>query len=245
MMSPVEIIRAAMASELVNEDGEAWEIKLLPGLTAAEIQAFETSLGFELPPATRELLEFTNGFEDGPLVLVDFSAADEYVGIDGSEFGWKTLGMAADGCGNLWGYALSRDSTDLGPIYYFCHDAPVFLYQSPDLAHFLTELFAWCRPPFKSLVDDVHADRLKEVWLENPDLIAVEDARLMPDAVVADFARTLPDGWQVIDLRTPEIGAGFSWGRCEEFRRHPDAMIFGLKFKPPGWFARLLRRIRG
>lgn len=100
-----------------------------------------------------------------------------------------------------------------------------------------------CSPPFKSLVEDVHEDRLKEVWLDNPDLITVGDARAVGDKVVAEFARTLPDGWNLIDLREPEIGAGFSWGRCEEFRRHPDAMIFALKFKEPGRLSRWLRRL--
>jgi hypothetical protein len=243
-MKLVEIIHSALAQELINEDGESLEISLLAGLTPEQISAFETKIGFTLSPDIRELLEFTNGIEGGSLEAVDFTSSNDYVSIEEkSEFGWMTLGIAADGYGNHWGYVLSKNSRDLGPIYYFCHDAPVFLYQSPNLAHFLTEMFKMCRPPFKSLIDDVHEDRLKEVWLDNPDLVAVEDARAMDDEVISDFALTLPDGWKLIDLREPEIGAGFSWGRCKEFRRHPDEMIFALHFKEPGRFSRWLRRL--
>jgi len=243
-MKPADIIRESITQELINEDNERWELSLLPGLTPDQIGIFEEKIGFTLPPDTRELLEFTNGIEGGPLEGLDFTSSNDYVGIDEeSDFGWKTIGIAADGYGNHWGYVLSKDSRDLGPIYYFCHDAPVFLYQSPDLAHFLTEMFKMCRPPFKSLLEDVHEDRLKEVWLNNPDLITAENARSLGDETIAGFARTLPDGWKLIDLREPEIGAGFSWGRCKEFKRHRDSMIFGLDFKEPGLFSRWLRRI--
>ncbi len=243
-MRLADIIRTALAQNLSNEDGEPLEISLLPGLTPEQVSDFETKIGFPLSSDIRELLEFTNGIENGPLVAVDFTSSCDYVGIgERSEFGWMTIGFAADGCGNHWGYVLSKDSRELGPIYYFCHDPPVFLYQSPNLAHFLNEMFKMCMPPFKSLVDDVHGDRLKEVWLDNPGLVAVEDARAMGDHILSDFARTLPEGWKLIDLREPEIGAGFSWGRCKEFRRHPDAMIFAMEFKEPGRFSRWLRRL--
>ena len=245
-MKPADLIRAALNEELVTEDGEPWDMSLLPGLSLEQIRDFEAEVGFSLPPETRELLEFTNGIENGPLEGLEFTS-NEYVSVDEeNEFGWMTIGIAADGFGNNWGYVLSKDSTDLGPIYFFCHDAPVYLYQSPDLSHFLTEFFKMCRPPFKSLIHDVHEDRIKEVWLDNPDLIAVEEARKMKDSTVSEFAQTLPNDWKLIDLRNPGIGGGFSWGRCRKFRRHPDAMVFGLDFKEPGrfwrWFRRLTKR---
>lgn len=135
-MKPAEIIRTALSQELINEDGERYEITLLPGLNSEQISAFEKKIGFTLAPDIRELLEYTNGFEDGPLVAVDFTSSSDYVSVgEQSEFGWMTVGFAADGYGNRWGYVLNKDSRDLGPIYYFCHDAPIFLYQSRSFSH--------------------------------------------------------------------------------------------------------------
>jgi hypothetical protein len=243
-MKPIDIIRSSLTEKWIDEDGESWEITLLPGLTLEQIHAFETELGFTLPPDIRELLEYTNGLEGGPIAAVDFTSSSEYVGVcDDSDFAWKSLGIAADGYGNHWGYALDKNAKELGPIYYFCHDPPVFLYQSPDLTHFLQEMVKMCKHPHLSLIDDVHEDRLKEGWFDNPDLISVEDARASEDSLLSNFAHTLPDHWKLIDLRDPEIGAGCSWGRCEEFRRHPDAMVFGLLFKQPSRFSRWLRRL--
>ena len=78
------------------------------------------------------------------------------------------LPIAADGYGNFWVVDLTPDSTEFGPIFYACHDAPIILYQSDSLADFLTELFKMCSPPHESLIDDVHEDRLYHVWRTNP-----------------------------------------------------------------------------
>ena len=91
-----------------------------------------------------------------------------------------------------------------------------------------------CKSPFKSLVDDVHEDRIKDIWEKNPDLIPVSEARKSNDPIITEFVEELDDEWKIIDLRNPEIGSGFSWGRCEEFTRHADEMIFALKPKTPG-----------
>ncbi len=242
-MAPLKIIQENLKQGLADEDGEPWEITLEPGLSDEEIAGFEQRLGFRLPEPIRELLRFTNGITGGPLESLDFSSSAAYVQIDEeNRFGNKTIGFAADGFGNHWGYVLNEGSKNLGPIYYFSHDAPVFLYQSPDLSHFLTEMFKMGKAPFKSLLDDVHEDRIKEVWKQNPDLIPVGKARQSSDSVIAEFAQTLPDSWKIIDLRNPVIGAGFSWGRCREFRRHEHLMIFGLNFKEPWSFSKWLSR---
>ena len=245
-MSPADVIRTYLSQTLVDEDGEPWELELLPGLTEEELAAFEARVGFALPEVTRELLRFTRGIVGGPLEMIDFTSSADYVAVDeDSGFGHKTLGFAADGFGNHWGYVLGPDATDLAPIYYFCHDPPVFLYQSPDLAHFLKEMFKMCAEPFESLVDDVHEDRLKNVWLENPDLAPAKQARQSSDPIMAWYAATVPDHWKLIDLRSPEIGQGFSWGRCRDFKRHDREMIFALDFKEP-WTARTwLGRLTG
>ena len=245
-MTLPEIIRANVSRGVIDENGSALEMTLEPGLTDSEIATFEERIGFTLPETTRDLLRFTNGLTGGPLVALDFSSSSDYVGVDEeNKFSPRTIGFAADGCGNHWGYALGPDATDLGPIFYFCHDAPVFLYQSPDLRHFLVEMFKLGEPSARSLIREVREDNIKNVWTTNPDLVPVVEARNSPDPVIADFARSLPDDWKLIDLRKPEIGDGFSWGRCREFKRHDRFAIFGLDFRRPwtlgSWLKELFR----
>ncbi len=242
-MTPVEIIKEHLARGAADDDGN--RLEPLPGLTEEQLAAFETRIGFTLPPYLRELLLFCNGFGNGPGIVagVDFSSSDEAFALDEeSGFGWKTIGFAADGRGNHWGYVLGKGSRELGPVYYFSHDPPVFLYQASGLAGFLVEMFKLCDPPHESAISAVHGDELKNVWVENPGYITVENARASSDPVLADFARSLPDHWKVMDLRNPHPGDGFSWGRCRDFRRHDEYPVFGMDFKQPGWLTRFLRK---
>lgn len=111
-----------------------------------------------------------------------------------------------------------------------CHDAPVVLYQSPDLASFLAEVFRMSTPPHESLVDDVHQDRLFEVWRSNPGVLMQSVAAASSDPALRAFAEALPEGFQIVDLRTASPGMGFSWGRYgprTELRRHGYDRIFG------------------
>jgi len=76
------------------------------------------------------------------------------------------------------------DSKEFGPIWYASHDAPVILYQSADLGEFLFELFKMCQPPYKSLVDDVHEDRIRDVWNTNPGVLEHKTCTESPDKVL-------------------------------------------------------------
>ncbi len=231
-MTPVEVIEHYRNLELTDEKGQPWELELEPGISAEQLAEFESALGFTLAEPTRELLRYTNGLSGVPIQGLGFSDLDI---VRDTGFCDAFLFLAQDDCGNHWGYALDRTSRDLGPIYFFCHDAPVILYQSPHLSHFLEELFKMGRPPHESLIEEVLEEKVMEVWTGNPGLIPVEEARQSSDKAIAEFAKTLPDDWKVKDLRQPEVGDGFSVGRCREdrYQRHPDYMIFGLDFKEP------------
>jgi hypothetical protein len=105
----------------------------------------------------------------------------------------------------------------------------VILYQSPDIASFLAEVFRLCTPPHRSLVDDVHEDRLFDVWRKNPGVVDQPTASASLDATLSGFARGLREDFQVIDLRRVQPGMGFSWGRYgpkTEIRRHGYERIF-------------------
>ncbi len=239
--TPLDIVRDARSRKLVSADGESVDFVLSPGLSAFEIAKLEAELPCTIPPSIRELLEFCRGFS-GPVELVDFTGASFDVEL--SDMFPHGLPIAADGFGNFWVADLAPDSRDVAPIYFHCHDAPVLLYQSASLSDFLAELFKLAEPPFASLVDDVHEDRLFQVWRDNPGVATFEECVASSDDVLKAFAERLDETYLVIDMRESEIGFGFSWGRYGPqtvVRRHGTEPVFAYQIKR-GWVSRLLGR---
>lgn len=105
----------------------------------------------------------------------------------------------------------AQEGAAVAPVFFTCHDAPVILYQS-DSAAFLTEVLRMGQPPHESLIDDVHEDRLFEVWRKNPGTLTVAQAASADDSLRA-FAATLDDRFTIVDLRGARPGMGFSWDR--------------------------------
>lgn len=172
-MTPVELVREASNRPLVTEDGDPVSLELRPPPSQAEIAALEARLPCPLPSEVRELLAFCRGFRGGAADFVDFTGQE-------CMFEYEPafphgLPIAADGFGNFWVVDLLPTSRAWGPIYFACHDAPVILYQSPSLEHFLAELFKCSIPPHKGLVDDVHEDRLFDVWRKNPGVMSRDE----------------------------------------------------------------------
>ena len=240
-MTPLEIIRQAQADTLIDEDGHVVTLELLPSLSQAELQDFADQLPCPIPPEIMELLSACGGFY-GTVEQVDFTGRDlifefEPAFPDG-------LPIAADGYGNFWVVDLNPHSTRWGPIYFVCHDAPVVLYQADSLEQFLSELFRMFEPPHQSLVDDVHEDRLANVWQTNPGVLSYEHCLRSEDPILSAFARELDESFQIIDLRRARPGDGFSWGRygprtkIKRFRTHA---VFAYQ-KPEDIISRLLGR---
>ena len=243
-MTAIEHIKAAQQAKLVDEDGEPVNIELLPPLTLEEIDSLQKRVGQPLPEELRTLLTFCSGMEGGSLDGIDFtgsrmSFAHEAIFPSG-------LPIAADGFGNFWVLDITPQTTRVAPVFFACHDAPVILFQSPDLAAFLAEMFRMSVPPHQSLVDDVHEDRLFDVWRKNPGVIDQPTASASPDPALRSFAAGLPGHFQIVDLRHVDPGMGFSWGRYgprNEVRRHGYERIFGYaKLSGGGFFAKLFGR---
>ncbi|HEY0867004.1 MAG TPA: SMI1/KNR4 family protein [Fimbriimonas sp.] len=231
-MTPVETIRTALSKHLVDDDGRQVTLKLLPGMTEEEIDGFERSLPTRLPDSVRDLLRMCRGIY-GVLEGIDFTG--ESMDFEQADVFPHGLPIAHDGYGNFWVVDLTPESSDWGPIYFACHDAPVILYQSDDLSAFLTEVFRMLEPPHQSLVDDVHEDRLCNVWGTNPGTVAAAEAEESGDSRLAAFAEALGEGWFVTDLRNATPGQGFSWGRFgpqTEIRRDGIRPIFAYKKSP-------------
>jgi hypothetical protein len=209
-MTPLEIIRRAQADTLVDEDGKVVTLELLPALSQTELSDFALQVPCRIPPEIVELLSACRGFY-GTVEQVDFTGRDLMFEFEAVfPFGLPT---AADGYGNFWVVDLHPHATKWGPIYFACHDAPVILYQADSLEQFLSELFRMFKPPHRSLVDDVHEDRIAQVWQTNPGVLSYEQCRESDDPILSAFARELDESFQIIDLRRAKPGDGFSWGR--------------------------------
>jgi cell wall assembly regulator SMI1 len=240
-MDPVKAIRHAQSTALVDEDGDEVVLALGPGLAAAEIETLRAELGVPLPHELRALLEHTARI-DGALETIDFTG--RALSFGGDELFPSGLPIAHDGYGNHWVLDLTPDEAASAPVFFACHDPAVVLFQSPDLGHFLHETFRMYVPPHASLVDDVHEDRLFHVWRTNPGELD-HAAALAGDESLRAFAAELDERFAFVDLRAPEIGMGFSWGRFgprTEVRRHGYERLFAFARpeKRPGLLRRLL-----
>jgi hypothetical protein len=240
-----EIIKTALAQDLVDEDNKAIHLQLLPGLRIDEIDSLARSLPTPPPDDVRDLLEFCSGIE-GALEQIDFTGRTLGLGFGLELVVPHALPIAHDGCGNYWVVDLQAESSDWGPIYYCCHDAPVFLLQAATVQQFVDEVLKMYIPPHKSLIDDVHEDRLFDVWGRNPGVIPHADALISTDPDLKVFAARLRSDFQLIDLRSAPIGMGFSWGRYgpnTEIERFGALPIFAYR-KPErtGLLSRLFSR---
>jgi cell wall assembly regulator SMI1 len=236
-MTAIEAIQSAQRASLVDEDGDAVVLSLLPALEPQAIAALEQEVGMALPGELRTLLGFCSGIEGAGPESIDFTGASFSVGAE--EVFPHGLPIAADGFGNHWMLDLTPQNTKVAPVFFHCHDAPVVLFQSADLASFLVEIFRMSTPPHQSLVNDVHDDRLFEVWRKNPGALDQPTAAVSSDPVLSAFAASLPAHFQVIDLRKASPGMGFSWGRYgprTELRRHGHERIFAYAKPPSGGF---------
>jgi len=238
-MNPIDVIKNAQNSDLTDEDGEKISLTLLPPLTPEQIQTLESRIAQPLPDELKNLLSFCSGIE-GCAAQIDFTGEHSF---SMEEVFPRGLPIAADGFGNFWVLDITPSTTTHAPVYFACHDAPVILYQSHDIATFLNEVFRMNKPPHESLVVDVHEDRLFNVWKRNPGVITHADALASPEPAIRAFAQTLDANYEIVDLRAPKPGMGFSWGRygpkTKNCRHGHDPIFAYSKPDRTGFFARL------
>jgi cell wall assembly regulator SMI1 len=228
---------------LQTDKGQRVTAAMSAGMPVDEIRQLESDLGFRLPGELSELLVHCTGLDGLLDTIIDFTGRSMSFGFE--EAFPRCVPLAGDGCGNFWVLDVSPEGAAVAPVFFACHDPPVVLYQAPSLAAFLTEVVRKFRPPHRSLVDDVCEDRLFEVWRKNPGTITLAEAA-GGDPVLQEFAATLEDRFQIVDLRTAPIGMGFSWGRYgprPEMRRHGDHRLFAYAApERRGLWARLTGR---
>ncbi|MDF9833315.1 cell wall assembly regulator SMI1 [Ereboglobus sp. PH5-5] len=242
-MTPIDIIKNAQHAELTNEDGDKITIELSPPASPEQIKTLEDKIGQKLPDELRTILSFCSAI-DGCLEQIDFTGHS--LSFEFPEVFPNGLPIAADGFGNFWVLDITPQTKDSAPVFFACHDAPVILYQSPSISSFLIEVFRLFTAPHESLINDIHEDRLFEVWKRNPDVIEYADACASSDESICDFARTLNAKSKIVDLRNAKVGMGFSWGRYgpkTKLHRYKHEHIFAYE-KPPsaGFLTKLFGR---
>jgi hypothetical protein len=231
-VDPAERLRSAAESgRLVDGDGHPVRLDLRPGLEPREVAGIQSQFAVPLPRELTRLLACTSGTE----ALLDLDLSGDRHSIEAAaELLPAGLPVAADGFGNFWLLDLTPDTVDVAPVFYLSHDAPVLLHQADSLADFLDEAVKTLEPPHASRVEDVHEDRLHQVWRTRPGALTWQQAMSSGDGALRDFAETLDPTWTVVDLRHREVGMGLAWGAHgprTRLARHGWERIFG--YAPP------------
>ncbi|HYT23038.1 MAG TPA: SMI1/KNR4 family protein [Candidatus Polarisedimenticolia bacterium] len=150
MSTLLEILKNAAGTLLANKEGVREEFRLLPALFPEEVRELEATIPCTLPEEMRNVLSVTRGCECEDLGIVDFAGLPGGFGLE--EISPPALSIAGDECGNFWVMDLTTGSQTWGPIYYACHDAPVFVHQTSSLAYFIEEALRGEIAPWKSAI---------------------------------------------------------------------------------------------
>jgi len=213
-MNLKDLVLGTAGRKLITFDKEELTPVLQQPASHARIVELERKLGFALPPELREVLTLAAGID----LTDDGRDADDPITFDCIErcareelFGW-ILTASTDGAGNDWIIELRPDQQVLGPVWFLCHDAPVLVYQSPDLATFLSDNLRRLQPPHDGAIEHVVEHAVHDVWTQKLDLPR-EQLLDSPDPLLRTFAHTLPAGWFIRDLRQAKPGDGMPIGR--------------------------------
>ncbi len=195
----------------MSKGGVQVECRLLPPLIPEELRELEAAIPCPLPVEMREVFAVTRGLDCGELGLMDLAGLPDGFGLE--EVCPHALSIAGDECGNFWVVDLTSDSRSWAPIYYACHDAPVFVFQTDSLAHFIEESQRGVIAPWTSEIQDVHGKFSRQVWRTNSGVLSYEECANSSDADLREFANSLDATYEFVDLRSPKLGEGFSRGR--------------------------------
>ncbi len=229
--------------------GFSRDVALMPGLSEVEIAEFQKRLSGPLPADIAELLRYSAGFDfqlnlrRTPVGFVRFAGGDE-VGFPGDALPCP-ISLLGDGYGNYWVVDLDAVSGKWGMVFFICHDPSVIAVQAPDVATFLLQILDPPKSNPANALAYVRKEAVTRIWKNDPWLVSVHEARASKDPTVSNFATQLPENFRIADLRSREIGSGFSWGLSgpnPEVRRSGAELLFGVEQKAPSFLKRVLMR---
>jgi len=218
------------------------EVTLLPGLSEHEIAQFQEQLPRLLPDEIRQLFLYSSGFAHPLLGTVRFNGV-----AGGVEFPLlpSSVSLLGDGCGNFWVADINVSNGVWGPIFFVCHDPPVIAIQARDLADFLSQILLPEETDPTEALKYVQKEAVTKIWMDDPWLTSVDEARRAQDHAVSKFAGQLPDNFRIADLRSTKVGSGFSWGKAgpdADIRRYGSELIFGVEQRAPGFLTRMFSK---
>jgi hypothetical protein len=242
MNSIVEFLKQTEGAVYVDETGKEKALTLFPPLSEQELSAFQASLPCPLPEEMHELLRFASGFGGAACRLGKRFEIEEVRFADVQGFGLEDVfphakELAVDGCGNSWIIDLTSESKTFAPIFFSCHDPPVIVYQTDSLLDFLREVVRGSNPPWESEIANVDRRLAGRIWDENPCAMSRSQCLANGDHELKTFAESLDETWEFIDLRTPKLGDGYSWGRYGSKtgnKRYGNKRIFACQKKTRG-----------
>jgi hypothetical protein len=250
-MQLAEFVKQAEGRLIRNERGRLEPLRLLSPASEEQVRKLEQGLPNPLPEEIRELLRLTRGFENGPYEVSFSGFVLEDLPVFGvvSEF-FKILpyqlSIATDGCGNDWMVDVATNEPTWGPVYFACHDPPVFVFTASNLREFIEEWLKLAEGTDSKLGRSFD-QAVMRVWKENPGLIPHETAIQSSDPHIKAFAEKVGDGFQFVDLRQATVGDGFSLNRMEDpdadFIRDVDNLLFAIRKPQPR--KRFLQRLFG
>lgn len=233
---------AETPAEIVMRFAGAGRATPMRGLSEPEIAAVERNAGALLPEDIKALLRLAAGVEVPSSGTVRFDGGSGSVDLAGAFT--RSLALLGDGAGNFWIVDINPADGAWGAVLFVCHDPPVLAVQAPDLSAFLLQVLAPAETTPPNALAYVQRDALRTIWKRDPWLISAPDARTSRDPLVSNFAAQLPEAFYVADLRSREVGSGFSWGTAgpnANVRRAGVDLLFAVEGKSPGLLKRMLR----
>jgi hypothetical protein len=201
-MSTKDVLLRAAGRKLIDIDGEADVVSLQPPASPGRVAEIERVLGFALPRELAELVRVSAGLDrevDESLDLLSIGPCPWQAPLG------QVMNLVGDGAGNSWVVELHPSLEVLGPVWFVCHDAPVLVYQSPDLATFVDDYLRFSAAPHDGPVATVVREAVRRVWTQQDPPSS--------DPLLRDFARRLGEGWFIRDLRRAAPGDGMPIGR--------------------------------
>lgn len=205
-MSLIEVLGKA-SREYLSGEGQQSGLRLKPGVTPEEFNEFEAKLRGKLPDDVRKLLAFASGVEVDTIGLVDFLGRHSFEFEDAFPFG---LPLAGDGEGNFWVQDIREDTGLWDQVFFISHDPPVVALQASSLEEFLKQILNSGERSYPDALLQVKKNAVDRIWATDPYLIPLEEALLSEDPLISGCAEQLDPGFRIADLRSSDIGSGFS-----------------------------------
>lgn len=239
-MNAFEELNKLIAQTYTDDDGNAYEAELMPGMLETEVELFANTLpGKKIPQEIEDLLLYSTGFSFYGLGEVSFVGLDEDVGDLFSDVLANYISLASDGFGNYWCLFIKEDGTWEG-VYYISHDPFVIVKHSENLAEFIHHVAEFGRNEQESHLDFIHDTRVFEV-AENDEGLMSKEAVARKDAVLKEFANDFGSNFLFGDLRNKKISTGVSFENAISISRHDSELIWALEQRQEN----ILERARG